>query len=149
MNEASKKILNSTVQEWGKFTAEREKMTGVANEVVVLARKVIQESLAFLKAQNIDVECDTPEDLKVLKVPIHVEPVVEANFPTVKTSVVLKCGGATRAILINPNMTISAGGQVVTHDQLKKAIPDAFATNGADFVRDAFLYVARTGGKEQ
>lgn len=148
MNEASKKILTATVQEWAKFATERDKMAGVANEVAALARKVIQESLAFLKAQNIDVECDTPEDLKMMKVPIHVDPVVEANFPTVKTSVVLKCGSATRAILVNPNMTISAGGQVVAYDQLKKAIPDAFATNGADFVRDAFLYVARTGGKE-
>lgn len=148
MNEASKKILTATVQEWAKFTTERDKMSSMAHEVAALARKVIQESLAFLKAQNVDVECDTPEDLKMLKVPIHVDPVVEANFPTVKTSVVLKCGSATRAILINPNMTISAGGQVVTYDQLKKAIPDAFTTNGADFVRDAFLYVARTGGKE-
>ncbi|MEK6650107.1 MAG: hypothetical protein AABY75_03965, partial [Bacteroidota bacterium] len=66
-------------------------------------------------------------------------------FPNVKGSVVLKCGEANRAILINPNMSISAGGVVLTFDQLRKAIPDAFATNAADFVRDAFLFVARSG----
>ena len=38
---------------------------------------------------------------------------------------------------------------VVTFDELKKGIPAAFATNAADFVRDSFLYVARTGGKEE
>jgi hypothetical protein len=46
-------------------------------------------------------------------------------------------------------MTVSAGGNVVTFDELKKSIPAAFATNAADFVRDSFIYVARTGGKEE
>ena len=37
----------------------------------------------------------------------------------------------------------------ISFDELKKGIPAAFATNAADFVRDSFLYVARTGGKEE
>jgi hypothetical protein len=149
MNEASKNILLNTIKEWAKFTTDREKFTAVAQEVAVLARKCVHDSLVFLKAQNVDVECDTAESLKVLGVEVQVDPVVEANFPNVKSSVVMKCGGATRAIVINPNLTISAGGTPFAHDQLKKGIPPGFETNAADFVRDAFLNVARTGGKEQ
>lgn len=147
MTEAVKAILMGTVKEWAKFAAEKEKMTAVAHDVSTLTRKIIQESLAFLKTQNIDVECETPETMKVLKIAISVEPVVEASFPNVKPSVHLKCGGAARVIVINPNLTISAGGMVVPYEQLKKGIPDAFAANAADFVRDAFLNAARTGGK--
>lgn len=148
MTEASKTILNNTVKEWAKFAADRDKMTSIAAEVATLTRKIIHECLAFLKSQNVDVECESIDSMKILKVPIHIDPVVEAVFPIVKTNVVLKCGGATRAIIINPNLTISAGGAPVLFDQLKKGIPPAFESNAADFVRDAFLNVARTGGKE-
>ncbi len=145
MNAGSKALLDTTVKEWAKFAADRDKMTAAATEVATNAKKLIQEDLAYLKTQNIDVECDSPDAMKVLGGVIRVEPVVEAAFPNVKGSVVLKCGEANRAILINPNMSISAGGVVLTFDQLRKAIPDAFATNAADFVRDAFLFVARSG----
>ena len=148
MNEATKTILMNTVKEWAKFAADRDKLTVVAEEIAAITRKCVQDSLAFLKSQNIDVECETTDDTKILKVPVHVTAVVDAVFPNVKPSVVLKCGGATRTIVINPNLTISAGGQAITYDQLKKGIPPAFETNAADFVRDAFLNIARTGGKE-
>ncbi|HEY4612441.1 MAG TPA: hypothetical protein VII11_05620 [Bacteroidota bacterium] len=148
MNEATKTILMNTVKEWAKFAADKDKFTVVAEEVAVITRKSVQDSLTFLKTQNIDVECETPDDLKILKMPFQITPVVDATFPNVKVSVLMKCGGATRSIVINPNMTISAGGQPVTYDQLKKGVPPAFETNAADFVRDAFLNVARTGGKE-
>ncbi len=46
-------------------------------------------------------------------------------------------------------MSISAGGTVLTFDQLKKGIPESFYANAADFVRDSFLFVARSGGKEE
>lgn len=148
MTEASKTILNNTVKEWAKFASDRDKMTSVATEVATLTRKLVLECLAFLKTQNIDVECESVESMKILKVPLRIDPVIEAVFPTVKTSVVMKCGGANRAIIVNPNLTISAGGTPVMFDQLKKGIPPAFEANAADFVRDAFLNVARTGGKE-
>jgi hypothetical protein len=148
MVEATKVILMNTVKEWAKFTSDREKFGGIAHEIAAITKKCVQDCLAVLKTQNIDVECDNIDDLKVLKVPLHVDPVVDATFPNVKVSVALKCAGANRTIVINPNLTISAGGQVITYDQLKKGIPPAFESNAADFVRDAFLYVARTGGKE-
>lgn len=148
MNQGSKTILDSTVKEWAKFAGDKEKMMTVAKEVAALTRKIMQEYLAYLKTQNIEVECDTPDSLKILGGVVHAEPVVDAAFPNVKASVVLKCGQATRAILINPNMTVSAGGVALTLDQLRKAIPDPFATNVADFLRDAFLFVARSGKDE-
>ena len=148
MVEATKVILMNTVKEWAKFTTDREKFGGVATEISAITKKCVQECLAVLKTQNIDVECDDIENLKILKVPLHVDPVVDATFPNVKVSVQLKCAGANRTIVINPNLTISAGGQMITYDQLKKGIPPAFESNAADFVRDSFLYVARTGGKE-
>jgi hypothetical protein len=149
ITEASKNILMGTIKDWTKFAVERERLNLAAGEVASITRRVIQECLAFLKAQTIDVECNSPDTLKILGVLVHVDPVIETAFPNVKASVVLKCGGATRAILVNTNMTISAGGMVVQFNQLQKAIPDAFAINAADFVRDAFLNVARTGGKEE
>jgi hypothetical protein len=149
LTEASKVILTNTLKEWMKFAGERDKLTLAANELTVPTKKIIQECLTFMKAQNIDIQCDSPDDMKILGVSVHIDPVVEAIFPNVKASVVLKCGGSTRAILINPNMTISAGGMVMTFDQLKKGTPEAFATNAADFVRDSFLFVARSGGKEE
>ncbi len=149
MNEATKTLLMNTVKEWGKYVSEREKITMIAYDVAQLSRRVIQECLAFMKAQRVEVECDTLENLKVLGVPIQVNPTIEAAFPAVKATVVLKCGGATRAIVVNPNYTISAGGTPIAYEQLKKGIPDLFAANAAEFVRDAFLNVARTGGKEE
>lgn len=148
MNEASKNLLMTTVKEWAKFTGDREKLSSIAGEVAALTRKCVQESLALLKTQNIEVDAESLEAMKVLGVPVHIDPVIDATFPNVKVSVVLKCGGATRTILINPNLSISAGGAMVTYDQLKKGIPPPFETNAAEFVKDAFLYVARTGGKE-
>jgi hypothetical protein len=148
MTEAAKTILANTVKEWSKFTTDREKYSAVAQEIAAITRKCVHESLQFMKSQNIDVECDSPDNLKMLGVPVAIDPVVDATFPNVKVSVVMKCGGATRTIVINPNLSISAGGQLVTYDQLKKAIPPAFESNAADFVRDAFLNVARTAGKE-
>lgn len=149
LSETSKAILTNTIKEWTKFAGERERMTFATNELAVFTKKVVQECLIFLKAQNLDIQCDSPDDLKILGVVVHVDPVIDATFPNVKASIVLKCSGSTRAILINQNMTISAGGTVMKLDILNKGIPEAFATNVADFVRDSFLYVARSGGKEE
>ncbi|MBI3004922.1 MAG: hypothetical protein HYY49_05840 [Ignavibacteriales bacterium] len=148
MNAGSKTILDNTVKEWAKFAGDRDKMGAVANELATITRKVMQDCLAYLKTQNVEVECDSPDSLKILGGVVHADPVIEAAFPNVKASVVLKCGQATRAILINPNLTISAGGVALTLDQLRKAIPDPFANNAADFLRDAFLFVARSGKDE-
>ena len=148
MTEASKAILVNTIKEWGKFTAEREKYSAVAHDVADLAKRCTFESLAFLKTQNIEVEADSPETMKIMTFPVHIEPVIEANFPNVKVSVTMKCSGAARVIVINPNLSISAGGSVFQYEALKKAMPAGFEANAADFVRDAFLYIARTGGKE-
>lgn len=149
MNEASKAILVNTVKEWSKFTADRDKYFIVASEVADMARRCVQESIVFLKAQNIEAEADSWESMKIMKIPVHIDPVIEANFPNIKASVMMKCAGAARTIIINPNLTISAGGNPVPYETLKKGIPPAFETNAADFVRDAFLFLARTGGKEQ
>ena len=149
MNEASKAILVNTVKEWSKFTADRDKYFLVASEVADMARRCVQESIVFLKAQNIEAEAESWESMKIMKIPVRVDPVIEANFPNIKASVMMKCAGAARTIIINPNLTISAGGNPVPYEALKKGIPPAFETNAADFVRDAFLFLARTGGKEQ
>jgi len=149
LSEASKVILTNTLKEWMKFAVERERLVFAANELALFTKKVVQECLVFLKAQNLDIQCDSPDELKILGVAVRIDPVIDATFPNVKASVVLKCSGSTRAIVINPNMTISAGGNVMKLDILNKGIPEAFSTNAADFVRDSFLYVARTGGKEE
>ena len=149
LTESMKLILTSAIKDWTKFSVERERLTLAANELAVITRRVVHDCILFLKTNNIDVQCEPPDEMKILGVLVHIDPVIDATFPNVKASVVLKCSGSTRAILINPNMTISAGGMVVTFDELKKSIPAAFATNAADFVRDSFLYVARTGGKEE
>jgi hypothetical protein len=149
LTEASKAILTNTLKDWMKFAVERERLTIAANELTGVTRKVVQECLSFLKAQNLDIQCDTPEAMKILGVDVHIDPLIEATFPNVKASVVLKCSGSTRAVVINSNMTISAGGSVLSFEQLKTGIPAGFATNAADFVRDSFLYVARTGGKDE
>jgi vesicle coat complex subunit len=149
MTEATKAILVNTLKEWAKFTGERDKFTAVAHDVAELAKKCVFESLTFLKTQNVDVEADSIETMKIMKMPVHIEGVIEATFPNVKASVTMKCAGSARVIVINQNLTISAGGTPVTFDVLKKAVPQAFEANAADFVRDAYLYIARMGGKEQ
>jgi hypothetical protein len=149
ISESMKLILSTTIKEWAKFSAEKDKLTLAANELAEVTKRVVLDCLLFLKTNNIDIQCESVEAMKIFNATVHVDPVIDATFPNVKASVVLKCAGSTRAILINPNMTISAGGTVVTFDQLKKGIPEAFLTNAADFVRDSFLYVARTGGKEE
>jgi hypothetical protein len=149
LTDSTKSILTNTIKEWTRFSVERERLTLVANEVAVITRKVVQECIAFLKAQSIDVECESIDDMKIMGVKVHIDPVIDATFPNVKASVVLKCSGSTRAVVVNQNMTISAGGMVVTFDEFKKGIPAAFASNAADFIRDSFLYIARTGGKEE
>ncbi|MGB2867476.1 MAG: hypothetical protein WBD36_03420 [Bacteroidota bacterium] len=149
MGEAAKTLLNNTVKEWAKFTAERDKMKAVATEVANVTKKCVMEHLMFLKTQNIAVECDNPDSLKVLGTAFQIEPLIDATFPHVKATVSLKCGGAARSILLNPNLTISAGGPPFPFDQLKKAIPETFVTNAAEFVCDAFLNVARSGGAKE
>lgn len=146
MAQAAREILQSTITEWTKFAAERDKMRKIANDVAMVTRTIIKDHLTFFKAKQIDVECENSEDLKVLGTKITVDPVVEETFPTVKASVALKCGGASRFIIINSNTTISAGGPPFMFDELKKGVPETFLNNAAEFVRDAFLNVARTGG---
>jgi len=148
ISEATKALLVNTVKEWNKFTAEQAKFTQVANEIAVITRKVILEQLQFLKSQNLDVQADSVESMKALGVPVLVQPVIEATFPNVKANVLLKCAGAARMIVINPNLSISAGGNPITFEQLQRMVPESFAANAAEFVRDAYLNVARTGGKE-
>jgi hypothetical protein len=146
MAQAAREILQSTIAEWSKFAAERDKMRKIANDVAMVTKTIIKDHLTFFKSKQIDVECENSEDLKVLGVKINVEPIVEETFPTVKASVALKCGGASRFIIINPNTTISAGGPPFMFEELKKVVPESFISNAAEFVRDAFLNVARTGG---
>lgn len=148
MNEASKNLLMNAVKEWNKFAAERDKMRTVAMEVAAIAQRVVMESVAFLKSQNIEVQADSPTTMRIMGHPVVIEPVVEANFPTVKTRVTMSCSGATRAIVINPNLSISAGGNPFMYDQLKKGIPESFVTNAAEFVADAFLFIARNMGQK-
>jgi hypothetical protein len=149
LTESMKLILTNAIRDWMKFAVERERLILAANEVAVITRKVVHDCILFLKTNNIDVQCENVDEMKILGITVHIDPVIDATFPNVKATVVLKCSGSTRAILINPNMTISAGGNVVTFDELKRAIPAAFASNAADFVKDSFLYVARTGAKEE
>jgi len=149
MAQPAREILLSTIAEWSKFAAERDKMKRIANDVAMVTRTIIKDDLAIFKSKQIDVECDNSEDLKVLGVTINVDPVVEETFPTVKASVALKCGGASRYILINPNTSISAGGPPFMFEELKRGVPETFLANAAEFVRDAFLNVARTGGVEK
>ncbi len=146
MAQTARDLLLSTIAEWTKFASERDKMKQIANDVAMVTRTIIKDHLTVFKSKQIDVACDSSEDLKVLGVPISVEPIIEEVFPTVKASVALKCGGASRHILINSNTSISAGGPPFMFEQLKKGVPETFINNAAEFVRDAFLNVARTGG---
>lgn len=149
MNEASKALLTNAVKEWNKFATERDKMRTIAMEVAAIAQRVVMESVSFLKAQNIDVHAEGPTAMTIMGHPVVIEPLVEANFPTVKTRVNMTCSGATRSIVINPNLSISAGGNPFMYDQFKKGIPESFVTNAAEFVSDAFLFIARSQGQEQ
>ena len=149
MNEASKTLLMNAVKEWTKFVNERERMRGIATEVSAITQRVVLESLTFLKGQNVEVECQDAGSMKVMGHPVVIEPVVEAVFPTVKTKVNLVCSGANRSIIINPNASISAGGNPFMFDQFKKGIPDSFVTNAAEFVSDAFLFIARNQAPEE
>ncbi len=148
ISESTKTILAGTVKEWNKYKTEQIKLSLVANDIAAITSRIILEQLQYLKVQNIDVQCDTVETMGVLNVPIAVQPIIEAVFPNSKASVLLKCAGAARMIIINPNLSISAGGTPITYEQLQRGVPESFASNAAEFVRDAFLNVARTGGKE-
>ena len=148
ISENSKNMLMGTVKEWNKFVADKSKLDAVVNEVAFYTKIVIAEQLQFLKTQNVEIEAESTDSMSILGVPIQVIPIVEATYPNVKGSVQLKCGGAMRTIIINPNMSISAGGTPLLLDQLRKSVPDSFAVNAAEFLRDGFLNVARTGGKE-
>ena len=148
ISDSTKAILAGTVKEWNKFKTEQIKLSLVANDIAAIASKVILEQLQFLKSQGIDVQADTIDSMMILNVPIVVQPIIEAVFPTSKGSVLLKCAGAARTIVINPNLSISAGGTPVTYEQLQRAVPESFSANAAEFVRDSFLNVARTGGKD-
>ncbi|MGA7160878.1 MAG: hypothetical protein WBZ48_07740 [Bacteroidota bacterium] len=148
ISEATKSILAGTVREWNKFKTEQIKLSLVANDIAAITSRVILEQLQFLKAQNIEVQCESVDSMGVLNVPIVVQPIIEAVFPNSKASVILKCSGAARTIIINPNLSISAGGTPITYEQLQRMVPESFASNAAEFVRDAFLNVARAGGKE-
>jgi len=148
ISESTKAILAGTVKEWNKFKTEQIKLSLVASDIASITSRIILEQLQFLKAQGIDVQAENVESMKVLNVPIQVLPIIEAVFPNSKASVLLKCAGAARMIVINPNLSISAGSNPIMYDQLQRAVPDSFASNAAEFVRDAFLNVARTGGKD-
>jgi hypothetical protein len=149
MNESARQLLADLVKDWNKFMGEKTKLSQFAEDIAEITRKVILDHLTYLKKQSVDVECETTASMKILGMAIAVDPVIDATYPNVKGSVVLKCGAATRAIVINPNFSISAGGNLFRIDELLKGMPDAFALNAAEFVRDGFLNVARTGGKSQ
>lgn len=149
MNEASKNLLMNTVKEWNKFATERDRMKTIAMEVAAITQRVVLEAVTFLKTQNIDVVADGPTSMKIMGHPVVVEPIVDANFPTVKTRVDMKCSGANRSIVINSNGSISAGGNPFMFDQFKKGIPESFMTNASEFVSDSFLFIARNTGAEQ
>ena len=85
--------------------------------------------------------------MSIMKVPVEVVPVVEDHFPTLKASVILRCGEAQRTILIDLNLNINAGGTPIPFEHFKKGIPDPFTMNAVEFVKDAFLHVARNSGK--
>ncbi len=148
MNDAARTILTNLVNDWNKYAAEVNKVTLVANEVAMITRKVIQEQLAHLKTQGVTAACDTPETLSLMNVPVVVDPLIEATYPNVKGSIPMRCAGAARSIIINPNLSISAGGTPITFEQLKRGIPDPFANNAAEFLRDAFLNILRSGGAQ-
>jgi hypothetical protein len=145
MAESARALLLATITEWTKFANERDRFRNIANEVSMVTRSIIKDHLSIFLAKKIDVSCESADDLRILGTKISVEPIIEETYPTVKASVALKCGGAARSILINSNGSISAGGPPFMFDELKKGVPESFVANAAEFVRDAFLNVARTG----
>jgi len=149
MNEASKTLLTNAVREWMKFVNERERLRAIATELAAVTQRVVFEAVSFLKTQNIDVQCESPTEMKVMGHPVRVEPVIDAAFPNVKAKVDMICSGANRSIVINPNGSISAGGNPFMFEQLKRAIPDSFTANAAEFVSDAFLFIARNMTPEE
>ena len=106
MTDASRTILLNTLKEWNKFVADRDKLTAAAKDIAELARRCTFESVAFLKTQGIDVDAGSPATMKIMSFPIHIEPVIETSFPNVKATVSMKCSGASRVIIINPNFSI-------------------------------------------
>lgn len=147
MNDAAKAVLSGLVKSWGRYAADKAKLETASQEVAALAAKTIQGALAFLKEQQLDIECASPQVMTIMKVPVEVVPLVEGNFPNLKASVILRCGEAHRTILIDLALNINAGGTSFPFEHFKRGIPDTFTLNAVEFVKDAFLYVARTGGK--
>ena len=147
MNEAAKAVLSGLVKSWTRYAAEKTKLETASHEVAALVAKIIQGALSFLKEQHVDVECANPASMSIMGVPVEIVPTVEEHFPNLKASVILRCGEAHRTILIDLNLSINAGGASFPFEQFKKGIPDTFTMNAVDFVKDAFLFVARTGGK--
>lgn len=147
MNEPAKAVLTALAKSWGKFTADQTKLQTASQEVAALAAKTIQTALSFLKEQHLDVECTNPAAMSIMKVPVEVVPLVEGHFPALKASVILRCGEAHRTILVDLNLNVNAGGTSFPFEHFKKGIPDPFTMNAVEFVKDAFLYVARIGGK--
>ena len=124
ISESTKAILAGTVKEWNKYKTEQIKLSLVANDIAAITSRIILEQLQYLKVQNIDVQCDSVETMGVLNVPIAVQPIIEAVFPNSKASVLLKCAGAARMIIINPNLSISAGGTPITYDSCSGECPN-------------------------
>ncbi len=81
-----------------KFAVERERLTIATNELTAITRRVVQECLLFMKAQNLEIQCENPDAMKIMGVDMQIDPVVDAVFPNVKASVLLKCSGSTRSI---------------------------------------------------
>ena len=143
MYESAKNLLATTVRDWNKFIAEREKMEKASRQVAEVTTTVIMELLAFLKAQHIDANSDSADAMTLMGSPVQVVPEVEASYPIVKTMIHLRCAAAARSIVVNPNMTVSAGGVAIPLDQLSKAVPVQFTANAAQFLQDAFLGAAK------
>lgn len=149
MNDAARAVLSTLIKSWSRYAAEKAKLETTSQEVAALAAKTIQEALAFLKEQHLDIECASPSTMSIMKIPVEVIPLVEGQFPNLKSTVILKCGEAHRSILIDLNLNVNAGGASFPFDHFKRGIPDNFIMNSVEFVKDAFLYVARIGGRPQ
>ena len=147
MNDAAKAVLSGLVKTWSRYAAEKAKLETTSKEVAALAAKTIQGALAFLKEQHLEIECASPQAMAIMNIPVEVTPVVEGNFPNLKTSIILRCGEAHRTIVIDLALNVNAGGTSFPFENFKRGIPDSFTMNAVEFVKDAFLYVARTGGK--
>jgi hypothetical protein len=145
MNEATKVLLGNAVRDWNKFLAERDRLTYVTREVASFAGKVLLEQLQYLKSLNVAVEAEDFSSLKLMGVPVYLTPSLEAVFPDVKASVVLRCGTVERSLTLSGSSAITLGTSTYTLDQIRKAIPESFMANIAEFVHDAFLDIVRGG----